>query len=96
MLSTTMQRRFFLKTMLGVAAALAAPALIHADEAMAQPLAAPTAGAPVTADSEADLPAAEAKESWWYRRRYHWRRRFYRRRFYYRPRYFVRRRRWWW
>lgn len=102
-----MQRRFFLKALAGVAVALAVPAIVGADEAMAKPLANGGASGPAPAPAE-DMPAAEAHESqfFFYRRRrfYRPRRRifFYRRPrrriyFYRRPRrvFFYRRRRFW-
>ncbi len=106
-----MERRVFLKAMFGAAAVLSVTSLIGADAALAKPLAEPATGdvgaAHATAPVE-DMPAANATESWWYRRRrVFWRRRrvFYRRPVYWRPRrrvYWYRprrvfyRRRYWW
>jgi hypothetical protein len=97
-----MERRFFLKALLGVAAVAAAPALVHVEEARAEPAQAPTPTAETVAD--ADLPAAGARESYWVRRRVYYRRpvrRVYyyrrpRRVYYYRPRRVYYRRRYYW
>ena len=93
-----MDRRFFLRAIAGSAVALSATALIGTPEALAKPLDAPVGNE----TAAADMPAAEAQDSYWVwrrprRRRIYWRRRrvvFYRRR-YRRVRY-IRRRRWWW
>jgi hypothetical protein len=101
-----MERRFFLKAMFGVAATVAASSLIGANEALANPIGDVAEKANPRSASTAplgDLPAADARESYWVRRR----RFFRRRRFYYRPRrrvFFYRRRyrrvyfrrRYWW
>jgi hypothetical protein len=63
-----MQRRFFLKSIFGAAAALSATSMISAGEALAKPLAQTPVADPAHAMSTApaeDLPAADAKESYW-------------------------------
>lgn len=98
-----MERRRFLKALLGVAAVAAAPVLMYVDEARAEP--ASMANAPAETVAEADLPAANARESYWVRRRRVYYRRpvrrvyYYRRPrrvYYYRPRRVYYRRRFFW
>ncbi len=90
-----MERRKFLKTLVGVAAAASAVTMLGAQDAIAKTLTSTEAksGAGASSAPAEDMPAAEAKDSYWviYRRRfvrrYYYPRRviFYRR--YYRPRY---------
>ncbi len=103
-----MDRRFFLKAITGAAAALTAATLAGTGEALAKPLdTIATGAAEAHAAPAADMPAADATESFWVwrrrrrrvffvRRRVIWRRR---RVMWYRPRYRRRvyfiRRRWW-
>ena len=96
-----MERRFFLKSLLGLAGAAVVGGLSSV-EADAMPIGQPAVADPaVTPDAamatEKDLAEAQAEKAqyFYYRRP---RRRVFVRRYYYRPRrrvYFYRRRRWW-
>jgi hypothetical protein len=96
-----MERRFFLKSLLGLAGA-AVVGVVSTVEADAMPIGQPAGAEPTLTPETAmatqkDLSEAQAEKAqyYYYRRP---RRRVFVRRYYYRPRrrvYFYRRRRWW-